>query len=74
MASILREGIELSAARYIEQAINYFKSQNISWLAWTWQTGSCSGPSLLADWSGKPSIPYGSFIQRQMQAAAAANS
>lgn len=59
---------------YIEQAINYFKSQNISWLAWTWQTGSCSGPSLLADWSGKPSAPYGSFIQRQMQAAAAANS
>ena len=59
---------------YIEQAISYFNKRHISWLAWTWQTGSCSGPSLLADWFGKPSVPYGSFIQRQMLAAAAANS
>jgi aryl-phospho-beta-D-glucosidase BglC (GH1 family) len=59
---------------YIEQAIQYFNSQRISWLAWSWQTGSCSGPSLLADWSGAPSVPYGKTIQQQMRAAAAANS
>jgi endoglucanase len=59
---------------YIEQAISYFNSHHISWLSWSWQTGACSGPSLLSDWSGKPSVPYGSFIQRQMLAVAAANS
>ena len=59
---------------YIEQAISYFNKQQISWLAWSWQTGACSGPSLLADWSGAPSVPYGKFIQQQMRAASAANS
>lgn len=58
---------------YIAQAISYFNKRHISWLAWTWQTGSCSGPSLLTDWSGAPSLPYGKFIQQQMQAASAAN-
>ncbi|HEX6544227.1 MAG TPA: cellulase family glycosylhydrolase [Ktedonobacterales bacterium] len=58
---------------YIGQAIDYFNKHHISWLAWTWQTGSCSGPSLLADWSGAPSVPYGKFIQQEMLAASAAN-
>jgi aryl-phospho-beta-D-glucosidase BglC (GH1 family) len=57
---------------YIEQAINYFVTHHISWLAWSWQPGSCSGPSLLADWSGAPSVPYGSYIKQRMLAAAAA--
>lgn len=57
---------------YIGQAINYFNTRHISWLAWSWQVGSCSGPSLLADWSGAPSDPYGSYIKQQMQAIAAA--
>jgi endoglucanase len=55
---------------YNEQAINYFTAHHISWLAWTWQTGSCSGPSLLASWPATPSVPYGSYIQQRMLAAA----
>ncbi|HEX9068096.1 MAG TPA: hypothetical protein VF807_04950, partial [Ktedonobacterales bacterium] len=57
---------------YNEQAINYFTAHHISWLAWSWQTGPCSGPSLLADWSGTPSSPYGSYIKQRMLAAAVA--
>lgn len=56
---------------YTGQAISYFNQHHISWLAWSWQTGSCSGPSLLADWSGAPSTPYGKYIQQQMQATSA---
>jgi len=52
-------------------AIDYFLKHHISWLAWSWQTGSCSGPSLLADWSGAPSVPYGTYIKQRMLAAAA---
>ncbi len=58
--------------RYNDLAINYFLKHHISWLAWSWQQGSCSGPSLLADWSGAPSVPYGSYIKQQMLAASAA--
>jgi endoglucanase len=54
---------------YIAQAIGYFNAHHISWLAWAWWPGSCSGPSLLADWSGAPSVPYGSYIKQQMLAA-----
>ena len=56
---------------YIRQAIDYFNAHHISWLAWSWQTGPCSGPSLLADWSGAPSAPYGSYIKQRMLAVAA---
>ncbi|HEV8193681.1 MAG TPA: cellulase family glycosylhydrolase [Ktedonobacterales bacterium] len=57
--------------RYNDLAINYFLMHHISWLAWSWQPGSCSGPSLLADWSGAPSVPYGSYIKQRMLAASA---
>jgi aryl-phospho-beta-D-glucosidase BglC (GH1 family) len=57
--------------RYNDLAINYFLKHHISWLAWSWQQGSCSGPSLLADWSGAPSVPYGSYIKQRMLAASA---
>jgi endoglucanase len=57
------------ATHYNDQAITYFATRQISWLAWSWQTGSCGGPSLLADWSGAPSIPYGSYIKQRMLAA-----
>lgn len=56
---------------YIKQAIDYFNARHISWLAWSWQTGPCSGPSLLANWSGAPSAPYGSYIKQRMLAIAA---
>ncbi len=50
------------------QIIAYFNAQHISWLAWAWNVGDCTGPSLLASWSGTPSQPYGAFIQQQMLA------
>ncbi|MBA3822778.1 MAG: cellulase family glycosylhydrolase [Ktedonobacterales bacterium] len=51
---------------YIRQAIAYFNAHNMSWLAWAWDAGDCHGPSLLADWSGTPSQPYGAFVQAAM--------
>jgi hypothetical protein len=57
---------------YIGQAIDYFTAHHISWLAWSWQSGSCAGPSLLADWTGNPSVPYGSYIRQRMLAVTAA--
>ena len=57
---------------YISQAIQYFNARGMSWLAWSWSPGDCSGPSLLADWSGTPSQPYGAYIQQQMLKAAGA--
>lgn len=53
---------------YISTAISYFNQHHISWLSWAWITGSCSGPALLADWSGTPNTPYGAFIRQQMLA------
>jgi hypothetical protein len=54
---------------YIAQAIAYFQRLHISFVAWAWTPGSCATPSLLADWSGAPSAPYGAFIKSQMIAA-----
>jgi endoglucanase len=56
---------------YSQAAIAYFTAHHMSWLAWAWNTAGCSGPGLLADWSGTPSQPYGAYIQHQMQAAKA---
>jgi hypothetical protein len=51
---------------YISKAIAYFERLHISFVAWAWTPGSCSTPSLLANWFGAPSEPYGAYIQRQM--------
>jgi endoglucanase len=56
---------------YIGTAIAYFNAHHISWLAWTWGTGSCTGPSLLASWPATPSAPYGAFIRTELLAVAA---
>ena len=55
---------------YITQAIGYFETHQMSWIAWNWSPGACSNPSLLADWSGTPTAPYGSFIRLKMIQAA----
>lgn len=54
---------------YVANAIAYFKAKQMSWLAWGWGAGSCSSPSLLADWAGTPTIPYGEYLRQQMLAA-----
>jgi endoglucanase len=51
---------------YISKAIAYFERLRISFVAWAWTPGSCSTPSLLANWFGVPSEPYGAYIQREM--------
>ena len=52
---------------YITQAFAYFMQMHMSFLAWAWTPGSCTTPSLLANWSGTPSAPYGAYIQQQMR-------
>lgn len=56
---------------YISQAISYFERLHISFVAWAWTPGACTTPSLLANWSGAPSVPYGAFIRQQIQQLAA---
>lgn len=51
---------------YIATAINYFEQHHMSFVAWAWTPGSCATPSLLANWSGAPSAPYGAYIRQQM--------
>lgn len=51
---------------YISQAIDYFETHLMSWIAWDWNPGACSDPSLLMDWSGTPNAPYGAFIRLKM--------
>lgn len=58
---------------YSAQLIAYFNQHHISWLAWAWNPSACSGPSLIADWTGTPSTPYGAYIHEQMLAASALN-
>ncbi len=58
------------ATSYIAPEISYFEQLHISFLAWAWTTGACTVPSLLANWSGTPSTPYGAYIQQQMRAQA----
>jgi len=55
---------------YIGQVIEYFQRLRMSFVAWAWTPGSCATPSLLADWSGAPSVPYGAYIRAQMLALA----
>ena len=55
---------------YIAREISYFEQLHISFIAWAWTTGSCATPSLLANWSGTPTAPYGTYIQQQMRALA----
>jgi endoglucanase len=58
------------ATGYIGTAISYFDQHQMSWLAWAWNVGDCGGPSLLANWDGTPTQPYGAYIQAQVQAMA----
>ena len=51
---------------YISQELAYFEHLHLSFVAWAWTTGSCAVPSLLANWSGTPSAPYGVYIRQQM--------
>jgi hypothetical protein len=55
---------------YISQAIAYFTAHHMSWLAWSWNPLGCGGPSLIADWNGTPSAPYGQYIHDRMLVAA----
>ena len=58
---------------YIAQEIRYFQQHHMSFLAWAWTPGGCATPSLLANWDGTPSSPYGAYIRQQMLAAAKNN-
>jgi len=56
---------------YNAKAIAYFEQLHVSFIAWAWTAGSCDVPSLLSNWSGTPSVPYGVYIRQQMLKLAA---
>jgi endoglucanase len=56
---------------YIATEIAYFEKLHMSFLAWAWSPGECSGPGLIADWNGTPTTPYGQYIRQQMLQVAA---
>lgn len=58
---------------YIAQELTDFEHLHMSFIAWAWTTGSCAVPSLLANWSGTPTTPYGAYIRQQMLRVAAGN-
>lgn len=58
---------------YISTELAYFARLHVSFLAWAWTPGGCHTPSLIANWSGAPMAPYGSFIRQRMLAVAATN-
>lgn len=57
--------------QYISQEIAYFGQLHLSFLAWAWSPGDCALPSLIANWSGTPTTPYGAYIKQQMHTVAA---
>lgn len=58
---------------YISAEIAYFVQLHMSFLAWAWTPGGCPVPSLIANWDGTPTTPYGQYIRQQMRLAAAHN-
>jgi endoglucanase len=60
---------------YDAALIPYFNAHHISWLAWNWLPGPCggNGATIIADWSGAPNGPYGTFLHDQMLAVAREN-
>jgi endoglucanase len=58
---------------YNAQAIAYFTAHHMSWLAWAWTPGTCIGPTIIANWAGTPTTPYGDYIHRQMLVASKTN-
>ncbi|HLY29633.1 MAG TPA: glycoside hydrolase family 5 protein, partial [Ktedonobacterales bacterium] len=54
------------ATSYSAAVIAYANQHHLSWLAWTWAPYGCGAPSLLSNWSGAPSQPYGAYIKSQM--------
>jgi len=41
---------------YNKELIDYADVHNASWTAWAWYPGGCNFPSLIADWSGTPTM------------------
>jgi len=41
---------------YNKELIDYADVHNAGWTAWAWWAGSCNTPSLIADWSGTPTM------------------
>lgn len=51
--------------------LDYFHAHGISWTIWSWNSpGSCSQPSVLADWSGTPLSGQGQLIHDRLAALA----
>src|SRR5690606_37719215 len=51
---------------FLHPALDWLDARGGSYLAWTWNTWSCTSPSLLADWAGTPQGDYGRAFQSRM--------
>jgi endoglucanase len=53
------------------QLLSYLQAKGISWTIWGWSApGSCTQPSVLADWSGTPLAGQGQLIHDTLAALA----
>jgi hypothetical protein len=58
---------------YIETYMNWADAHGVSYLAWTWDAWGSSHPeSLITDYTGTPTRPYGSGYQQHLAALAGA--
>jgi endoglucanase len=44
------------AADFNAAVIDYAEAHAVSWIGWAWYPAACSFPSLIADWSGTPTL------------------
>ncbi len=51
---------------YVQTFIAYAARHGIGWTAWAWYPGGCAFPSLIANWSGTPTV-MGSAVRAALQ-------
>jgi hypothetical protein len=44
------------SADYNSSVIAYAEQHGVSWIGWAWYPSNCAFPSLIADWSGAPTV------------------
>jgi aryl-phospho-beta-D-glucosidase BglC (GH1 family) len=56
---------------YTAPLLQYLDANRISWAVWSWNNpGSCSQPSLIADWTGTPLAGQGQLVHDDLAALA----
>ena len=58
-------------AQYVRNFIAYAQANGVGWTAWAWYPGGCGFPSLIANWSGTPTV-MGQAVRQALLADATA--